>query len=259
MIFDGAIVGQPARCAKLAGLPAWRRSWLIRSGATKSSSTLTTDRLVDMLSPVHQAKTTRRLKGMTSNNEALQFPVIEPDGPVTRDLTLVERYQTLEMIYTYQYFATYRHIAKHAGWSVANQIADDMAAEAIPHLAAGYKRKFALPGDGADLVAQVHMTEMLVEGADCQTVTETHDEAEYTVLCPWGRAIQSGKFADAAPIYDGLCNRGCWDFMQRVADTVAADLTVTRTEWMGDGAGACRFCVGRATSTTDHAKAGETS
>lgn len=86
---------------------------------------------------------------------------------------------------------------------------------------------------------------MLVEGADVETIEETTDRADYKVLCPWGDAIQSGKFDDAAPIYDGLCNRGCWDFMQRVADTVADDLHVDRPAWMGDGAPRCHFCITR--------------
>jgi hypothetical protein len=173
----------------------------------------------------------------------VRFPILEPDGPVTRPMSIAERYETLATLYKFQYFATYRHIAKHTSWDVANQIADDMAAEAIPHLAEGYRRRYALPGERAALVAQVHITEMLVEGADVQTISETPEEAEYTVLCPWGDAIQSGKFDDARPVYDGLCNRGCWNFMQRVAATVDDDLQVDRVAWMGDGAPSCHFCV----------------
>lgn len=172
-----------------------------------------------------------------------RFPILDVTGPVARPLTTAERYETLQTLYKFQYFATYRHIAKHAGWEIANDIADEMAAEAIPHLAEGYKRRYGLPGEGAALVAQVHLTEMIVEGADVVTIAETADEAEYDVICPWGDAIQSGKFADASPIYDGLCRRGCWEFMQRVADTVRKDLKVDRTEWMGDGAPSCHFRV----------------
>lgn len=181
----------------------------------------------------------------SANNDKLRFPIIEPEGPVTRSMTVAERYETLATLYKYQYFATYRHIAKHASWEVANQIADDMAAESIPHLAEGYKKKYGLPGEDAALVAQVHITEMLVEGADVETLEETAHRAEYKVLCPWGNAIQSGKFDDAEPVYDGLCNRGCRDFMQRVADTVTDDLAVERLSWMGDGAPRCHFTVER--------------
>jgi hypothetical protein len=173
------------------------------------------------------------------------FPVIHTEGPVARELSLEERYATLATLYKFQYFATYRHIAKHLGWDVANDIADEMAAEAIPHIADGYKRKFNLPGEGAALVAQVHVTEMLVEGADVETVAESEDAAEYKVLCPWGDAIQSGKFDDAAPIYDGLCRRGCWGFMHRVAKTVKDELRVEREAWMGDGAPRCHFTISR--------------
>lgn len=175
----------------------------------------------------------------------LRFPIIDTEGPVTRELALEDRYSSLATLYKHQYFATYRHIAKHTSWDIANQIADEMAAESIPMLAAGFRKKYELPGEGAALVAQVHITEMIVEGADVETVTETKDEAEYKVLCPWGNAIQSGKFDDAAPIVEGLCHRGCWDFMQRVADTVSSDLHVDRTAWMGDGAPACDFCITR--------------
>jgi hypothetical protein len=172
-----------------------------------------------------------------------RFPVMAPAGPVTRPLTVAERYQTLQTLYKFQYFATYRHIAKHVGWDVANDIADEMAAEAIPHLAQGYKRRYGLPGEGAALVAQVHITEMIVEGSDVETVSESEEEAEYHVLCPWGEAIQSGKFDDAAPVYDGLCRRGCWEFMQRVGETVRDDLHVDRKAWMGDGAPRCHFKI----------------
>jgi hypothetical protein len=179
----------------------------------------------------------------TQDTSKTGFPVIDPAGPVARKLSLEERYATLATLYKFQYFATYRHIAEHAGWEVANDIADGMAAEAIPHIAAGYKRKFDLPGDGAALVAQVHATEMIVEGADVETISETEDAAEYKVLCPWGQAIQSGKFDDTAPIYDGLCRRGCWQFMQRVGETVRDDLHVEREAWMGDGAPRCHFTI----------------
>lgn len=177
------------------------------------------------------------------STKRVSFPILDPKGPVTHALSIEERYATLETLYKFQYFATYRHIAKHAGWEVANQISDDMAAEAIPHIAEGYKRKFDLPGEGAALVAQVHVTEMLIEGADVETITETEDEANYTVLCPWGDAIQSGKFDDAMAIAEGLCNRGCWGFMQRVGETVKEGLTVDRKAWMGDGAPRCHFTI----------------
>lgn len=181
----------------------------------------------------------------TEGKKKVRFPIIETEGPVTRELTVEQRYHSMAALYKHQYFTTYRHIAKHAGWEVANQIADDMAAESIPMLAEGFKKAYDLPGEDAALVAQVHITEMIIEGSDVETITETTDEAEYKVLCPWGNAIQSGKFEDSAPIYDGLCNRGCRDFMQRVADTVADDLHVDRKEWMGDGAPSCHFCITR--------------
>jgi len=174
---------------------------------------------------------------------------MDPAGPVTRELSIEERYATLETLYKYQYFATYRHIAKHAGWEVANQISDDMAAEAIPHIAEGYRRKFGLPGEGAALLAQVHVTEMLIEGADVETIVETEDNADYTVLCPWGDAIQSGKFEDAMPIAEGLCHRGCLGFMQRVGKTVNEGLQVEREAWMGDGAPRCHFVIGPKSET----------
>lgn len=181
----------------------------------------------------------------TTENRKRRFPILDPEGPVTHELTVAQRYHSLATLYKHQYFATYRHIAEHAGWDVANQIADDMAAESIPMLAEGFKRTYGLTGEDAALVAQVHITEMIVEGSDVETITETPDEAEYKVTCPWGNAIQSGKFDDAEPVFDGLCNRGCWSFMQRVADTVADDLSVHRKAWMGEGAPSCHFCVSR--------------
>jgi hypothetical protein len=179
----------------------------------------------------------------SQKNPRRRFPILDLEGPITRPLTIEERYETLETLYKYQYFATYRHIAQHAGWDVAKKIADDMAAEAIPHIAEGYKRRYGLRGEGVALVAQVHITEMIVEGADVETITESEVEAEYKVLCPWGDAIQSGKFDDAEPIYDALCGGSCRDFMQRVADTVAGDIQVDRKAWMGDGAPRCHFRV----------------
>jgi hypothetical protein len=179
---------------------------------------------------------------------ATRFPVLDTEGPVTRELSLEERYVTLATLYKYQYFATYRQIAARFGWDAAIEIADEMAAEAIPHIAEGYRRKFALPGVGAALVAQVHVTEMLVEGADVEMISESEERAEYKVLCPWGSAIQSGRFQDALPITEGLCTRGCVGFMQRVSDGVKDGLEVRRRTWMGDGAPSCHFELGPQTA-----------
>jgi hypothetical protein len=178
---------------------------------------------------------------LPEESAAQTFPVLEPEGPVAREPTSGERYATLVNIYKFQYFATYRHIAKRFGWEAAIQIAD----EAIPYIAEGYRRKFDLPGEGAALVAQVHATEMLVEGADVAIVTDTRAASECHVLCPWGQAIQSGKFADAEPINHALCNLNRWRFMQRVGETVSRHLYVDRKAWMGDGAARCHFSIRR--------------
>ncbi|MEX2195925.1 MAG: hypothetical protein WD844_11620 [Thermoleophilaceae bacterium] len=171
------------------------------------------------------------------------FPVLEIEGPVARELPLEERYATLVNIYKLQYFATYRHIAQRFGWDAANEIAEAMAADAIPFIAEGYRRKFGLPGSGAALVSQVLATEFQVEGGDFETVHESEDEAEYKVLCTFGAALQSGEFDDARPVTKGLCDQGCWGFTQRVSETVKDGLHVEREAWMGDGAPRCHFTI----------------
>jgi hypothetical protein len=183
-----------------------------------------------------------------------RFPVIPVEGPTTVALTLEDRYATLLNVYKFQYFAVFRHIGERWGWETANQIADEMAEEAIPVIAEGYRRRFGLPGEGAALVSQVLSAEFQAEGGDFESVVETEDEAEYTVLCAFGGALQSGRFDDV-DITDGLCHRGCWGWTQKVSETVKPGLVVKRTHWMGtppegresgsehNGCQRCRFTI----------------
>lgn len=179
------------------------------------------------------------------------FPVLDLQGPAAVELTIEERYETLFKLYRYQYFAIFKLVGERFGWQAANDIAYDMAAEAIPFIAQGYKRKFGLPGEGAALVSQTLCSEFQTEGGDFSIIgEETEDHAEYTVQCAIGQAaLQSGKYDDV-PISEGLCTRGCWQWTQQVADSVSEGLKVDRPEWIGDGAPRCRFVISRAGSTT---------
>jgi hypothetical protein len=160
------------------------------------------------------------------------YPAIPIEGPTTVELTLEQRYETLINVYKFQYFAIFRHIGERWGWEVANDIADEMAAEAIPTIGAGYARKFGLPGEGAAHVAQVLSAELQAEGSDVETVHESEDSAEYKIYCTFGNALQSGRF-DGVDITEGLCHRGCWGWTQKLADTLDQNLVVERTHWMG--------------------------
>ena len=170
-----------------------------------------------------------------------KYPVVDGNGPVTVPLTIVQRFETLSNVYKFQYFAIFRYIGERWGWDAANDIADEMAAEAIPYIAKGYQRKFGLPGEGAALVSQVLASEFQAEGSDFETKVESEDQAEYHVYCSFGNALQSGKFDNR--IAPGLCDRGCWGWTQRVADTVKEGLHVERHAWMGDGAPSCHFTI----------------
>ena len=161
-----------------------------------------------------------------------KLPRIPIEGPTTVELTLKQRYETLLNVYKFQYFAIFRHIGKRWGWAAANDIADEMAAEAIPTIGEGYRKKFDLPGEGAAHVAQVLSAEFQAEGSDFETVQESEDAAEYKVDCTFGNALQSGRFDDV-DITEGLCHRGCWGWTQQLADTLDRGLVVERTDWMG--------------------------
>lgn len=175
-------------------------------------------------------------------------------GRNTVELSLAQLYETLLNVFKFQYFAVFRHIGVRWGWEVANDIADEIAAEAVPIVAQGYKRKFGLPGGGAALVTQVLSAEFQAEGSDFDTIAEGRDGAEYTVLCTFGGALQSGSLEDV-DITEGLCHRGCWGWTQRLAKSVKPELEVKRTHWMGtppegrgsgseyNGCPRCRFVI----------------
>ena len=171
-----------------------------------------------------------------------KYPIVDLEAQNPVRLTLEERYRTLHTVYKYQYFAIFKQIGQRWGWDVANDIADEMAAEAIPVVARGYQRKFGLKGTGARLVAEVLTAEFQAEGGDVELREGTEDTADYHVQCAFGDALQSGKFAEVH-ITDGLCTRGCWKWTQAVADTVKPGLQVDRLTWMGDGAPSCHFTI----------------
>jgi hypothetical protein len=176
----------------------------------------------------------------------VKYPLIDPIGNRTVELSLEQRFAVLHNIFKLQYFATWRLIGERFGWDTANELSGQVSAEATPFLAESYRRKFDLPGHGAALVSQVLQAEFQAEGSDADVLIENDDEARIDVLCGFGSALQRPKYADI-PITDGLCEKGCRIWLQEIAATVEPDLRAERETWMGDGAPRCRYHIYRET------------
>lgn len=173
-----------------------------------------------------------------------RFPIVPLEGPGSVQLTLEERYAVLHNVFKHQWFAVHKRIGERFGWEEANRMAAEVADEALPLLVDAYRRKFDLSGTGAALVSQVLQAEFQGEGSDVALLHEDADEAEIDVLCTFGDAIQRPRFKDI-PVTDGLCERGCRVWADKLARTADPDLRSDRLTWMGDGAPRCRFRIRR--------------
>jgi hypothetical protein len=174
----------------------------------------------------------------------VKYPLIEPIGRRTIELSVEQRFGVLHNIFKLQYFATWRLIGERFGWDTANELAGEVSAEATPFLVESYRRKFDLPGRGAALVSQVVQAEFQAEGSDADVLVEGEDEARLDILCGFGSALQRPKYA-GTPITDGLCEKGCRIWMKEIAATVESGLCAERETWMGDGAPRCRYRIYR--------------
>lgn len=179
-----------------------------------------------------------------SEKKRQRFPIIPLEGPSTVELTLEQRFEIMQNIFKYQFFATNRRIGEQFGFEHANKMIVDVADEATPLLAEGYRKKYNLPGKGAALVSQVIQVEFQGEGSDAAVITETEEEAELDINCVMGAMLQNPKFGEI-PIHEGLCEGGCRIWADDIAQTVGDDLHADRLTWMGDGAPRCRFRVWR--------------
>jgi hypothetical protein len=177
-------------------------------------------------------------------DEQTRYPILEPIGDHTVELTLAERFGILHNIFKHQYFATYKSIAARYGWEVANEIAGEITVESTPMLAQAYGRKFNLPGEGAALVSQVVQTEFQGEGSHAEVIHEDPDSSELDILCGFGTALQQPRYRDL-PITDGLCETGCRIWLQEIADSVEPGLRTERVTWMVDGAARCKYRIAR--------------
>jgi hypothetical protein len=174
-----------------------------------------------------------------------RFPILDLEGPNSVELTLEQRYETLESIFTHQFFETYRLIGRRFGWDAANDIALAVPDSSIPLIVEGYRRKFDLQGEGAALLAQVMQAEFQAEGSDVALLEEDEDEAAFEVLCAFGATLTGGRYDDVK-IERGLCHEGCAGWMGQVGATIDPPVSVEREQWMGDGAPRCRFRLCRA-------------
>jgi hypothetical protein len=173
-----------------------------------------------------------------------RYPIIPLEGPATVELSLEERFEILQNIFKYQFFATNRRIGEQFGYEAANKMVAEVSDEATPLLAEGYRKKFDLKGKGAALVSQVIQVEFQGEGSDAAVISETEDEAELDIDCMMGDMLQNPKFS-SIPITEGLCEGGCRIWADDIAKTVEPDLKADRLTWMGDGAPRCRFRIWR--------------
>ena len=169
-----------------------------------------------------------------------RFPVLDLEGPGSVHLGLEERFVTLENIFIHQFFQLYRILGARFGWEVANDIALEVPESSVPLIVEGYRKKFGLTGEGAELLSQVLQAEFQAEGSDVAVADETPDRATIDVLCSFGGMIQSGRYDDVK-IETGLCHEGCAGWMGRVGNTMDPPVDVERQTWMGDGAERCRF------------------
>jgi len=173
-----------------------------------------------------------------------RFPIIDLEGPGTVQLTLEQRFETMESIFVHQYFQLYRILGERFGWEVANEIAMRVPESSIPVIVEGYRRKFGLEGEGAALLSQVLQAEFQAEGSDVAVIEENEQHAEIEVLCAFGGMLQSGRYADVK-IEDGLCHQGCEGWMCDIGGTIDPPVTAERTAWMGEGAPRCHFTLRR--------------
>jgi hypothetical protein len=169
-----------------------------------------------------------------------RFPVFELEGPSSVQLSLEQRYETLESIFVHQYFQLYRLLGQRFGWEVANEIALEVPESSVPLVVEGYRRKFGLEGEGAELLSRVLQAEFQAEGSDVAVLEESPEAATLDVLCSFGGMIQSGRYADVK-IEHGLCHEGCAGWIGRVGETVDPPVSAERQTWMGDGSARCRF------------------
>jgi hypothetical protein len=173
-----------------------------------------------------------------------RFPIIDLEGPSQVDLTLEERYQTLAAVFTHQFFQLYRLVGKKYGWEAANDLAAEVPASSVPLIVEGYRRRFGLEGEGAELLAKVMQAEFQAEGSDVAVEHEDADAAAFEVLCSFGDMLQGERYADVE-IADGLCHRGCAQWMNEVGATLDPPVAAERQTWMGDGAPRCRYALTR--------------
>lgn len=171
-----------------------------------------------------------------------RFPIIDLEGPSPVELSLEERYGICSNVLVHQFFQLYRILGERYGWDVANEIAGEVPASSVPLLVEGYRRKFGLEGEGAQLLARVMAAEFQGEGSDVAFVDESTEEATYEVHCSFGDLLTSERYADVK-IEDGLCHTGCEGFQCDLGATMDPPVTAKRLAWMGDGAPRCRFAL----------------
>jgi hypothetical protein len=169
-----------------------------------------------------------------------RFPIVDLEGPGTVELSLEQRYETLESVFLHQYFQLYRILGERFGWQVANEIALSVPESSTPLIVEGYRRKFKLTGEGAALLSQVMQAEFQAEGSDVAVEHESTDAAAFEVLCSFGGMLQSGRYDDVE-IAPGLCHEGCAGWMTKVGQSIDPPVSATRETWMGDGAPRCRY------------------
>lgn len=169
-----------------------------------------------------------------------RFPVVHQQGHASVELSLEQRYETVSNILVHQFFQLYRLVGGRFGWEVANELATEVPQAAVPLLVEGYRRKFGLEGEVAELLSKVLQAEFQSEGGDVAVLDESPEQATIDVLCSFGGMMQSGKYDDVK-IADGLCHRGCEGWMNELGETMDPQVTVERQTWMGDGAERCRF------------------
>jgi hypothetical protein len=173
-----------------------------------------------------------------------RFPIIDLEGPADVELPLEQRYETLSNIFVHQFFQLYRLVGQRFGWEAANDLAAEVPAPSVPLIVEGYRRKFGLEGEGAELLAKVMQAEFQAEGSDVAVLAEDADSAAFEVLCSFGDMLQSDRYNDV-DIADGLCHRGCEGWMNEVGETLDPAVGAERQTWMGDGAPRCRFALKR--------------
>jgi hypothetical protein len=182
------------------------------------------------------------------NSSSIKFPITEPLGRRTVNLSVDQRYHLLQSIWRHEHLEHHRRVAERFGWEAADELIGEYGKDHTDGLVETYSRVLGLDGEGAAAVSQVFQAEIQCEGGDVEVIEESPERAEVSALCGMGYLLQRPRY-QGMPITDGLCETGCRLWLQKMSRAVDPDLVVERTSWMPAGDSRCTYRIHRPTTT----------